>query len=271
MRAAYVQMTPRFGAVSYNREALCARVASTEADLVVLPELCVTGYQFKDRKEATALAEPAEGATAMALWTVCRQHRRYAVVGIAEKDRGRLFNAALLVGPRGLLGTYRKTHLFWDEPDWAEPGDTGLQVWETEHCRLGVMICFDYAFPEAARTLALAGAEVIAQPSNLVLPLCQQVLPVRALENRVFTVMANRCGVEARAHKELRFTGGSQIAGPDGAVLARAPAEGDHAAVVQIDPALARDKRVTPRNDVLADRRPEHYRGLDETHRGWRG
>jgi predicted amidohydrolase len=265
MRIGFVQFTPEFGAVERNREALCALVAEADADLLVLPELALSGYQLRDRAEALELSEPADGPTARALGAECRRGRgRHLVVGFAERGAGpdgaRVWNAALVVGPGGALGTYRKTHLFGAEPDWSEPGDSGFRVWDLGGCRLGVMVCFDWAFPEAARSLALLGADVIAHPSNLVLAHCQRAMPVRALENRVFTVTANRCGAEDRTGAALRFTGRSVIAGPDGAVLAEGAGDHDDRAVVEIDPQRARDKWMTPRNHVLANRRPELYR-----------
>lgn len=260
MQAGFVQFTPEFGAVERNREALCALVAATPADLLVFPELALSGYQLRDRAEALALSEPADGPTAAALAPLCRAGSgRHVVVGFAERDGDRVYNAALVVGPDGALGSYRKTHLFADEPDWAEPGDSGFRVWDLGAYRLGVMVCFDWAFPEAARSLALAGADVVAHPSNLVLPHCQRAMPVRALENRVYTITANRCGEEARTATTLRFTGRSVLVAPDGQVLAEAPVDRDARAVVDIDPLRARDKRLTARNDVLGDRRPELY------------
>lgn len=260
MHIACIQYTPVFGEPEQNRAALSRLVGAAEAQLIVLPELCISGYCFADRAEAAALSEPADGPTASALAALCRKRACHVVAGIAEQEGAALYNSAIVVGPDGLLGVYRKTHLFWDEPDWAEPGDSGFLVWDIGPCKLGVLICFDYAFPEAARTLALAGAEVIAHPSNLVLPLCQRVMPVRALENRLFTVTTNRCGTEERAGRSLTFTGLSQVAGPSGDVLAEAPADRDHVLEVEVDLSQARDKTLTPRNHIFDDRRPELYR-----------
>jgi predicted amidohydrolase len=127
--------------------------------------------------------------------------------------------------------------------------------------RIGTMVCFDWIFPEACRSLALAGAEVVAHPSNLVLPgLCQRAMPVRALENRVYTVTANRVGEERRPPRPaLRFTGESLIVGPGGEALARGPAEGTALLRAGADLAEARSKRVASGNDLFAERRPEAY------------
>jgi predicted amidohydrolase len=121
------------------------------------------------------------------------------------------------------------------------------------------MICFDWLFPESARCLSLDGALVLLHPSNLVLPFCQDAMRTRCLENRVFAVTANRCGEDARGGERLRFTGASQITGPRGEVLARAPADRECVEVVEIDLEEARDKRVTSRNDLFGSRRPAAY------------
>jgi predicted amidohydrolase len=121
------------------------------------------------------------------------------------------------------------------------------------------MICFDWIFPEAARTLALQGAQVIVQPSNLVLPYCQKTMVSRSIENRVFTVTANRVGREKRGSDDFTFTGGSQITSFNGDVLSTAPADKPFAAVVEIEPVKALSKKINDFNDLFKDRRPEFY------------
>jgi predicted amidohydrolase len=125
------------------------------------------------------------------------------------------------------------------------------------------MVCFDWIFPESARVLALLGADIICHPANLVLPLCQQAMTTRSLENGVFSATANRIGTEARGGKKpLTFTGRSQILDPMGQALAGLGENETGVAVVAIDPAKAHDKKITEQNDRLKDRRPEHYRAL---------
>lgn len=260
MRAGFLQFAPVWGRKEANLARIEALLASAEAGLVVLPELCTTGYSLT-RGEARAFAEPFPGGpTCAALERIARRRGLALVAGVAERDGERVHNAAVLVGPGGHLATYRKVHLFSHEKEAFDPGDSGFAVHEVAGVRVGMMICFDWAFPEAARTLALAGAELVAHPSNLVLPFCQRAMPVRCLENGVFAVTANRCGTEERLGRNLRFTGGSVACGPRGEVLAEAPADGDLLSVVEVDPARARDKRITPLDDLFADRRPSLYR-----------
>jgi len=264
MRIAAVQFAPEFGIPEFNLDRALSLARMEDADLFVLPELCTSGYQFVDREEAERFAEEApDGPTTEILERFARSMHSSVVCGLPERAGERLFNSAVIVGPDGFVGVYRKTHLFRREKEIFDPGDTGFQVFDLGEIRLGVMICFDWIFPEAARALALKGADVIAAPSNLILPWAQRAMVIRSIENRVFTVLSNRHGLEERGGlPELEFTGSSQIAGPDGAVLASLGRDEDAVAVAEIDVEHARDKRATPENDVLADRRPGFYGSL---------
>jgi predicted amidohydrolase len=259
MKAGYVQFSPVLGDSQENRariERLVAEAAG--ADLVVLPELCNSGYRFASREEALAASEPADGPFTGFLVSLCARHRMFIVSGLCERDGERLYNSAVLVSPSGRLGLYRKMHLFMDEKDLFTPGDLGFPVFDlgAERCRIGILICFDWQFPEVWRIYALKGADLICHPSNLVLPgKAQSAVPVHAMLNRIYVVLANRTGRE----RDLEFTGRSLVASPSGEVMAQGPAEADEVRIVEFDPAKARDKLVTPRNDLLADRRPEFY------------
>jgi predicted amidohydrolase len=259
MKIGFVQFAPDFGQVRRNLDAIERLVCGIKADLLVLPELCTTGYCFASKQEARRLAEPIDGLSIKFLKRLSKERRVSLVAGFAERNGGRIYNSAVLISPDGRLGLYRKTHLFWNEKRWFLPGDTGFRVYDLGTIKVGLMICFDWIFPEAARTLALKGAQVICHPSNLVLPHCPASMPVRALENRVFTVTANRTGRESRIGQELRFIGRSLICGPDRKVLAKAGERGECVKVVEIDPMVAKDKRMTPANDLFRDRRPKFY------------
>ncbi len=186
------------------------------------------------------------------------------VGGFAERAPEGVYNAAFVVGPEGLVGTYRKVHLFHEEKRWFLPGDLGFPVWDLGPMRLGVLVCFDWCFPEAARSLALAGAQIIAHPSNLVLPHAQNAMVTRCLENQIFVVTSNRVGADDRGDGVvLRFTGRSQVAFPDGSRVAVAPQEGECHGVAEVEPARADHKWITPGNHVLQDRRPGSYRCRD--------
>ncbi|RMG64082.1 MAG: acyltransferase [Calditrichaeota bacterium] len=263
MRVGFFQFYPRFGDWEHNLSLVLKGLEQTSADLIVLPELAFSGYYFQSREEASRLAQdPTRSPIVEALIQLCRQRDFYLVTGFAEKAGERVFNSALLLGPEGWMHTYRKIHLFNEEKEWFDPGDRPLSVQTVRGVRIGMMVCFDWVFPEVARILALQGAQVLCHPSNLVLAYCQQAMLTRCLENGVFAVTANRYGEDRRPQGTLNFTGQSQIVGPKGELIFRAPPEGDCLQVVQIDPDRALDKQITARNHLLTDRRPDFYRPL---------
>jgi predicted amidohydrolase len=226
----------------------------------VIPELWSTGYVFSSRAEVAALAEDArEGATARAVAWAAKREKRHYVIGFAEVAGGRYYNSAMLVGPGGVKAVYRKLHLFEREQEWFERGNLPLEVHRVGPARVGMLICYDWRFPEASRVLALQGADVIAHPSNLVFPNAQDAMLTRALENRVYVVTANRTGVDRRPGGTVPFTGRSQIAGPDGRAIVRATRVAETAAAADVDLASARRKQLTPLTAMFSNRRPEHY------------
>ena len=260
MRIAYCQTSPKFGKVKKNLDSILKRLAEAEADLVVLPELPFTGYNFKDREETLSLAEdPSKSPIVEALARLCKERKFTLVTGFAELHKDKCYNSALLMNADGIQGVYRKIHLFGREKECFDPGDMPPEVHEVSGVKVGVMVCFDWAFPEMARTLALKGAQILCHPSNLVLAHCQRAMIVRCQENRVFAVTANRIGEDARPHGTLSFTGRSQIVQPDGKLRYRAPSKRACLHMAEIDPAQALDKHITPHNDVHADRRPDMY------------
>jgi predicted amidohydrolase len=259
---AALQTSPAFGDVLGNLAAVRHTLREVEADLIVLPELCSTGYAFRDREEAESLGEPfPTGPTVRLLTEVSARTGALVVGGFVERDGARLYNAAAVVSAGRALLSYRKVHLFGFEREVFDPGPGPFPVVEHQGFRVGVMICFDWRFPEAARTLALAGADVLAHPSNLVMPHAQAAMVTRCLENGVFAVTANRVGTEHRPPRpSLTFTGASVIVSPRGETLARGPVGEPRLLKVEIDPAEARNKRLASGNDVFAERRPDAYR-----------
>jgi predicted amidohydrolase len=261
MKAAFIQVDPAFGDVEGNIRKAVTMIESTEAEVIVLPELFNTGYLILSKEEAFDLSEPVPGGrTTGVLCAVARKKNAHIVAGLIERQGERLFNAAVIVAPSGYLGTYRKIHLFNEEKLWFQPGDLGFPVFDIGSCKIGVMVCFDWFFPESMRAMALRGADLICHPANLVLPFCQDAMITRCLENRVFAVTANRTGEERRNGKAFRYTGGSQITAPGAKVLCRAGAETEEIGIAEIDVSVARDKNLNPFNHVLLDRREEFYR-----------
>ncbi|MCK4874073.1 MAG: hypothetical protein KAS72_15225 [Phycisphaerales bacterium] len=265
MRIGFAQFAPVLGdrdATIGTIDRLAPQFAG--ADLVVLPELCNSGYNFTSNDQAWETSETVEdGPFVRYLCDLCASSTLHIVAGINERDGDRLYNTSVLVGPGGVLGTYRKMHLFVNEPDFFTPGDVGLPVFDLPKLgvKIGMLICFDWVFPETWRALTLQGADIICHPSNLVLPgLCQSAVPTHALCNGIFAITANRTGTEG----DLTFTGLSIVADPRGRVLCHARGATDEVCLVDVDLADARDKMVTPRNHLLRDRRPEEYRLLCE-------
>jgi predicted amidohydrolase len=260
LRAGFLQFAPVFGDVRGNLDRIEARLAGARADVVVLPELCTTGYQFTDRAEALALAEPVPGPATERLVRAARALGGVIVAGLAERVGDDACNAAVAVDATGVRGVYRKVHLFFEETQLFRPGTEGFLVVPTPRARLGLMVCFDWFFPETARSLALQGADVLCHPANLVLPWCQAAMVTRCLENRVFAITANRTGAEERGGKpRLAYTGRSQVLGVRGETLAAAGADEEVLALVDLDPAAARDKRLNEWNDLFRDRAPSLY------------
>jgi predicted amidohydrolase len=260
MKVAVVQSNPVFGEVEANLDATEALLEGHEADVWVLPELFNTGYLFTERSELAAMAEPVDdGPTLRRLAQWARRHDAAFAAGFAEAAPEGAYNSAVIMGPEGILLHYRKVHLFQREKLWFLPGDRPFEVIEFRGARLGLMVCFDWRFPESMRTLAFRGADVVLHPSNLVLPWCPEAMLYRALENHVFAATANRWGVERRGGHELRYIGQSQVVTPRAERLGQLGEEGDGVLVVDIDPAVARDKQVSEHNNLWGDLRPEFY------------
>jgi len=261
LKIGFIQLGPVLGKVDDNIERATALMKGIQSDVVVLPELFNTGYFFSSHEQVRELAETIpEGKTTRALMKISRTKKMWIAAGLAEKSKDGIFNSSILVSPSGDVFTYRKIHLFNEEKIWFKPGDLGFLTVDTGKCRLGLMICFDWFFPESARTLALQGADIICHCANLVLPYCQDAMVTRCLENRVFAVTANRTGEDKAGDRILKFTGKSQITGPGGQILYRAEAGSDEAGIVEIETQMARQKKINEYNDLFADRRPEFYK-----------
>jgi predicted amidohydrolase len=266
MKIGVYQNNPLFGEVDHNIEQAIQTLTGLEADLIVFPELFNTGYQFISKEEAQELAEEIpSGKTCQTMIHLAREKEAFLVFGMAERDGDHIYNGSAVVGPEGFIGKYRKTHLFAEEKDCFDPGNSGFRVFDLGFAKIGVMICFDWWFPESARVLALGGADIICHPANLVLSQCQQAMTTRSLENGVFSATANRVGSEARGGKSpLIFTGKSQILDCGGNVLTRLAEAEPGVSAVEIDVLQAREKKLTAQNDRFADRRPECYSAISE-------
>ncbi len=257
IKAGFLQFNPILGDSDKNIRTIRKLIGSDiDANLLVLPELSNSGYNFESREQAVSVAENTENSRFIDfLVSMVKDNNMFIVSGFNEVDQGKLYNTSILVGANGLLGKYRKVHLFMNEWDIFERGDLGFPVFDLGFCKIGMLICFDWMFPEAWRILALKGADVICHPSNLVLPYAQQAVPVHGMINRTFNITANRTGSE----RGIKFTGQSIISDPEGRVMRKASPDKEGVVITDIDLSLARNKMITARNHAFNDRIPSEY------------
>lgn len=265
------QLAPQIADLDANlelaREAIRAAV-DEGADIVLLPELTTSGYVFESPEEVRSVAVTSEHPL-FADWTAEAARGQAVIIGgFAEQGAdGLVYNSAALVDATGIRGVHRKTHLWDREKLFFEPGSEPPCVFDTRLGRIGVVVCYELEFPELTRMLALAGAELIAVPTNW--PLTERPLGERpsmvtiamaaAHINRVFVACCDRTGTE----RGQEWTAGTTIIDPSGWVIAEQAGVGPAGA--DVDLALARDKRLTELADALSDRRPELYSGLTAT------
>jgi predicted amidohydrolase len=266
-KIAGVQMDVEIGNVEANRRKIVARLreaANQGAELVIFPECALTGYCFESLDEAAKFAESADGFSARHIALACEQTNVHAIVGYIERDGAKYFNAALVVGPAGIVANYRKVHLpFLGVDRFLTPGDKPFDVVSLPFGKVGVNICYDASFPEAARSLKLAGAQLIVLPTNWptgAWRTAEFVINTRATENHVNFAAINRCGVE----RGWEFIGRSKIVDVNGDTIVEGARAGEEILMAEVDLAEADNNRIVNvagsyEIDRLADRRPEFY------------
>jgi predicted amidohydrolase len=262
MRVGYLQFGPIFGQKEANFERVASFLNSAKADLIVLPELFATGYIFESKQELLGMAEDETGPTFTFLRGLSLTTEAAIVAGIAERDGDDCYNSCYLFSNGEVKARYRKVHLFDREKEMFTAGDTLFAVSDLNGVKIGLMICFDWIFPEVARVQTIKGAQLLCHPSNLVLPHCPRAMIVRCIENGIFAITANRVGSENRAGTELTFIGTSEIIGPHGEVLIRSDEKDEDLRVIEIDPSLALNKMITAQNHLIDDRKPALYRQI---------
>lgn len=268
-------MDVALGNVAANIEKMTARLRETAAAgavLTIFPECASTGYCFENLDEARPCAETIPGPTTEAMAQTCAELGVFAIFGLLEQaPEGGVFNALALVGPEGVVGSYRKVHLPYLGVDmFATFGDRPFAVHDAGGLRVGMNICYDSAFPESSRALTLLGADLIALPTNW--PpgaecVAENAINTRAMENAVYYAAVNRVGTE----RGFTFIGKSRICAPTGKTLAVGSDSEEEILYADVEPEIARNKRVVREPgrhaiDRLADRRPEMYGPLVEPH-----
>lgn len=270
VRIACVQMEPKVGFKDDNLANLKVKIsqaADNRADIVVAPELCNSGYVFESVAEAFELSEPVPDGATCAQWIdLAAAHDLHLVAGICEREGEDLYNSCVLIGPGGYIGTFRKVHLWDQENRFFKPGNLGFPVFDTPHGRIGMFICYDSWFPEAYRSCALDGADLICLPTNWV-PIPGQdetreamaniLVMASAHANSVFVAAADRVGTE----RDQPFIGQSLIVSYTGWPIG-GPAGRHEEEIIYADVDLAQAKTCrtwNEFNEVLTDRRPDTY------------
>lgn len=263
MKLSVFQFSPIFGNKAENIAKMTSIVEKSTSDLIIFPELCTTGYFFLNFDETKSFSETIDGDTADHFKKLSKRLNKIIIYGFPEiDDSGKTYNSAITIFPDGKCFIYRKTHLFYKEFLAFQPGNTGFNCFYSESLdiNIGVMICYDWRFPEAARTLALKGADIIACPSNLITDVWHISMPSRALENKVYLAVANRTGEEIRDNEKVIFKGQSAIWGYNGDLMVKADNVSEIELIVDIFPEKTRKKSFNDFNDIFLDRKPEFYK-----------
>jgi 5-aminopentanamidase len=262
MKIAGVQFKPKFGKTENNIKKVLDIIDSVETDVIIFPELCLSGYFFLSRNEVDKISLDFRSDEINELQKKSTSQNKIVIFGFAEKSGDKLFNSSAILFPDKKLSTvYRKIHLFYKERFCFDKGEKPFFVIEdkSKDITIGPMICYDWRFPEASRSLALLGADLIVCPSNLVTAVWHKVMPARAIENKVYFAVINRIGTEKRNNEELFFNGESVIYGYNGEILAKAGVEDEKIIHAEIFPELTRKKSFNEFNDIFSDRRPYMY------------
>lgn len=269
-----VQMDVQIGEVEKNLADMLHTMRHTSAataDLVVFPECALTGYCFETREEGWQYAQAIPGPAIEAFAKLCHEQDQYAAFGLLEKEGDKLYNSCALVGPRGLVGVYRKVHLPYLGIDrFVDAGTEGWQVYDCNGLKVGINICYDGSFPEASRVMSLAGADIILLPTNWPpgADTFAKYLPnARALENAVYFFSVDRVGSE----RGFKFIGYSRLCDTNGNPVVDAPHANPEVLIGQVDVRRSRSKRLVrvPGKHVIdrfADRRPELYGAVCQPH-----
>jgi predicted amidohydrolase len=262
MKISVVQFKPEFGNLELNSSRIFNYCQNIDSTIIVFPELSFSGYDFINREECISMAEEFNTKYTKIIQEISSDLNKIICVGFAEIQGEKLFNSAAVCFPKpGFSTTYQKVHLFFRERFIFNESENGYNVikYPDLDINIGPMICYDWRFPEASRTHALKGADIILCPSNLVTNVWHISTPSRALENKVYFAVANRIGDENRNDINLHFNGGSVIHSYNGSDLAKAGLSDEEIITAEINPSDTRHKSFNEFNDIFTDRRPQFY------------
>lgn len=262
MKVAVVQFNPVFKKLDANLEYLKEKSETVNADLICFPEMSTSGYFFLSKEEIMPFAVDFRSSIIRTFQEISTQKNRIIIFGFPERKGNKIYNSSAIIFPNTDFScVYRKTHLFYKEKLVFEPGDTGYFVvkYQPMDLNLGVLICYDWRFPEASRSLGLLGADLIACPSNLVTKVWTLAIPTRALENKVYFLVSNRIGIEINDNEKIEFNGKSGIWDYNGELLTLASPYNEQVLICEIEPCNTRNKKINDYNDIFLDRRPDKY------------
>lgn len=246
MKIGFCQFNVVYKNIEANLNSVKEMINDSGADLIVLPELCFSGYYFRSKEDLYDYSdETIQKNIIIELQETARNNDVFIVAGIAEQEGFYLYNSAIVIGPEGFIGRHRKVNLTVNEKIF----DRGnrFDVITIGNVKIGIVICFDSWFPESYRLLSLQGAQIICCPANFGGTLTPDILKVRSIENKVYTVLANRTGSEMIGNEKEHFRGESQIIDYNGNILAKAGKE-DCIKLLEIDP----DESIR-KNNIICD------------------
>lgn len=260
MKVAQIQFSPKLGDCKYNLDTISNYLNDiVDVDLIVLPELINSGYKMDGYDHAMEVANQSDCSSYVEFLREHSNNKNINIVsGYLEKQGDILYNSSVFVSPDGFIGNYRKMHLFMDEKKIFRPGDVGLPVFTIGEYRMGMLICFDYLFPEIWRIMALNGVDLVVHPSNLITQNAYIVVPAQALMNGYYIITSNRTGTE----DDITFCGKSFIVDPRGNVISEMGETEEAVSFTRFEPANSRDKMITTGNHMLDDRRPAFYKDI---------
>ncbi len=257
-----VQFKPGLEKSKENFEFINRKSKDIDADIIVFPELSTSGYLYTSTESLVKHAMPFNDERISEIQFVSTELNKIIIFGFPEIESGKFYNSAAILFPESSFSTvYRKIHLFYKESLVFEQGNKPFSVinYKPMDINIGTMICYDWRFPEAARSLGLQGADLIVCPSNLVTNVWHIAMPARALENKVYLAVANRTGDEERGEEKLHFNGKSAIYGYNGEEVAIATESSEEIITFEIEPEKTRDKSFNEFNNIFRDRRPGLY------------
>lgn len=259
MNLKLVQFEPLLDDKANNEKKITKFLETIYSDIIVFPELATSGYYFTDKQILYQNSYDKNSDFIKELQKICDKKQSVIILGAPEKSGENIFNSAFIFRPNEEILIYRKSHLFYKEFFVFTPGNTGFFVFDFKGIRIGTMICYDWRFPEAARSLALLKADLIVCPSNLVTGVWQNVMSARALENKVYVAVCNRIGKEEKNEDVLLFNGESTIYSYTGQILSKSSKDTEEIISTDLDFESTRDKSFNKFNDIFADRRPDLY------------